>query len=132
MRLGVSASGIALIALALVSGNALADETGLAGMHEMRKVGGKLCMTDHYHDGSGNGANQDIAMRQAISSWQAFTDLEYGSDWASYNNSVGKSASCGRSMGEVSCSISSRPCRGGVLEKVQPATYKRKATRKTS
>jgi hypothetical protein len=131
MRFGYYVPGIAAVILVLASGAAIADESGLANMHEMRKVGGKMCMTDHYHDGSGSGPTQDYAMRQAIKSWQAFTDLEYGSDWASYNNSVGKTASCGRSIGEISCQLSSRPCRGGVLEKVQPATYKRKATKKS-
>jgi hypothetical protein len=132
MRFGIFATRIVVLPLMFAGGAAFADDSGLAqALHEVRKVGGKLCLTDHYHDGSGSGANQELALRQAIRSWQSFTDLEYGSDWASYNNSVGKSVSCGRSMGEISCTISSRPCKGGVLEKVQPATYKRKATKKS-
>ena len=92
-----------------------ADESGFASMHAWRRVGGKTCFVDHSHEGSGSGATQQAAMSDAIKSWQSFTALEYGSDWASYANSIAKSASCNRGSSTVSCSISSIPCKGGVM-----------------
>jgi hypothetical protein len=110
---------------------AFADESGLASMHAWQKVGGRTCMTDHEHDGAGNGHTQEAAMRVAIRSWEAFTDLEYGSDWASYANSVGKRATCGRGvMGDVSCQISSRACKGGVLSTKTARPIKRRNDRR--
>ncbi len=49
-------------------------------MHAMRREGGKLCMSDHWHYGSSSGshATKAAAQRAAIASWQDFTDLEYG------------------------------------------------------
>jgi hypothetical protein len=108
----------------------LADETGLAGMHAWQKIGSKTCMVDHEHDSAGNGATQQLAMAAAVRGWEAFTDLEYGSDWASFANSVGKRVSCGRNLSDISCQISSRACRGGVLAKtVAKPSKKRQATR---
>ena len=107
----------ASILAAGVAGPASADETGLAGMHAWQKIGSKTCMVDHEHDSSGNGATQPLAMAAAIRGWESFTDLEYGSDWASFANSVGKRVSCGRNLSDISCQISSRACRGGVLAK---------------
>ena len=95
--------------------HAVADETGLASIHAWQKIGGRTCMVDHEHDGSGKGDTPPLAMRSAIKSWESFTDLEYGSDWATYANSVGKRVSCGRYGAEVSCQISARACRGGAL-----------------
>ncbi len=31
---------------------ALADQTGLAAMHSLRREGGRTCMADHFHYGS--------------------------------------------------------------------------------
>jgi hypothetical protein len=132
MRSQLSTNLSALAALlAFASAPAFADETGLAGMHSWQKVAGRTCMTDHEHDGSGNGRTPELAMRVAIKSWESFTDLEYGSDWASYANSVGKRATCGRGvMGDVSCQISSRPCRGGALAPKNSSTGKRRDVRR--
>jgi hypothetical protein len=132
MRSQTTTAWYALAALAcLAHAPALADETGLAGIHSWKKVAGRTCMIDHEHDGSGNGHTPEVAMRSAIKSWESFTDLEYGSDWASYANSVAKRARCGRSvMGDISCQISSRPCRGGALAPKSVTTGKRRAERR--
>ena len=53
-------------------------------MHDLRKEGGRTCFTDHYHYGNGSGATKASAQRDAIGSWQSFTDFEYGSDWARF------------------------------------------------
>jgi hypothetical protein len=109
-----------LTALALVLTGTLgaqADQTGMAGIHSWRTVGSKTCFIDHTHDGAGSGPNQQVALREAVKSWESFTDLEYGSDWASYNNSVEKQVSCNPGMGSVTCRVESIPCKGGVLVK---------------
>ena len=94
---------------------ASADQTGLAGLHAWRQVGGKTCFVDHDHDGSGTGRDQQSAVREAIASWESFTALEYGSDWASFPNSISKNISCSRGAHEVSCRLTSIPCKGGVV-----------------
>lgn len=88
-----------------------ATETGFAAMHNQARVGGKLCMTDHYHYGSGTGRTKDLAQRAAIGSWQSFTDFEYGSVWARFSNAVAKRVSCSQSGSGYSCQVEARPCR---------------------
>ena len=106
-----------LIAAAALLGSlaaASADDNGVAtALHETRKVGGRMCFTDHNHDGTGIGQTQKIAMTEAIASWRSFTDLEYGSDWASYNNSVNKVASCSQRAEGFECHVTSTPCNAG-------------------
>jgi hypothetical protein len=90
-----------------------ADDTGLAGLHSWRKVGGKTCFVDHSHEGSGNGSSQKAAEMAAIRSWIGFTDLEYGSDWANFRNAVAKTMKCNREGGAFwKCSTEAVPCRG--------------------
>lgn len=128
MRWSLSTSFCAVFAVGLsLAGSAVADETGLAGMHAWQKAGSKTCMVDHEHDGSGSGATPQLAMREAVKAWESFTDLEYGSDWASYANSIGKKVSCGRNISDVSCQITSRACRGGVLTKTAARPAKKRA-----
>lgn len=90
---------------------AWADQTGFAAMHNQARVGKKMCMTDHYHYGSGSGASQQAAQRAAIGSWQSFTDFEYGSDWARFSKAVGKRVSCSRGSSGFDCQVEARPCR---------------------
>jgi hypothetical protein len=125
-------TALCVLAALLMAGvaPAVADESGLASMHSWQKVGGRTCMTDHEHDGSGTGHTLDVAMRSAIKSWESFTDLEYGSDWASYANSVGKRVSCGRGISDFSCQISSRPCRGGAMAPQTATSRKRRPDRR--
>jgi hypothetical protein len=88
-----------------------AGETGMASMHTWVKVGRKTCMADHEHAGSGTGSNKKLAELQAIRSWSGFTDLEYGSAWANFNNAVGKTMRCEATMGGVQCDVLARACR---------------------
>lgn len=90
---------------------AAADDTGMASIHDLRREGGRLCMTDHWHSGSGDGGNKRAAMRDAIGSWSSFTSLEYGSVWASWGRAASKGATCAKESSGYSCSISARPCR---------------------
>ena len=109
------ASAIVACALALAgiaaSGQAVAQETGLAGMHSWVRVGGRTCMADHYHDGAGSGPTRNAAQRAAVNAWIDFTAWEYGSRWASFGASVSKRITCSGSAGSFSCNVSSRPCR---------------------
>jgi hypothetical protein len=43
-----------------------AQETGLAGMHEWVRIGGRTCLLDHYHDGSGSGLIRAGALRSEL------------------------------------------------------------------
>ena len=90
---------------------AAADQTGFASAHDLRKEGGRVCMSDHYHSGSGSGRTQAAAQRDAVGSWASFTALEYGSDWARWGKAASKGATCTKDSSGYSCSISARPCR---------------------
>lgn len=103
------ASTLAL--MAVPGGTAQAQETGLAGMHSWSRVGGKTCMTDHFHDGSGSGSTRAGAQRAAIGAWIDFTAWEYGRRWGSYAAAASKRMSCSGGPGNYSCSTSARPCR---------------------
>jgi hypothetical protein len=101
----------ATLLLGAAAAPVLADETGLASMHDMRREGGRLCFTDHYHYGNGSGSTKAAAQRDAIASWSGFTDFEYGSDWARYSRAASKRVSCSKSGGGFACQIEARPCR---------------------
>jgi hypothetical protein len=109
-------ASLRLSVAAIVFGAGLApamaqSDTGFASMHNQARVGGKLCMTDHWHYGDGNGRTKALAQRDAIGSWQSFTDFEYGSAWARFSNAVAKRVSCSQSGGRYSCQVEARPCR---------------------
>lgn len=101
----------AALVMSAVPGPALADDTGFAYMHDMRREGGRTCFTDHYHYGNGNGPTKAAAQKAAISSWASFTAFEYGSDWARFSRAASKAMSCSGSAGNVSCQLEARPCR---------------------
>lgn len=103
--------GFAAVLAGVMVAPAAADETGFASMHTLARVGSKICMTDHWHYGNGTGSTKKAAQRDAIASWQSFTDFEYGSSWASFSRAISKKASCTGSSGSVSCQVEARPCR---------------------
>jgi hypothetical protein len=104
-----SAGGLAVVASLPV----MADDNGIAGViHDLRREKGRLCQVDHWHYGSGVGATKKLAMADAVGSWQNFTALEYGSDWARFQRAASRSVSCANTGGGgVSCSIEGRPCK---------------------
>ena len=89
---------------------------GSPGIHTWVRVGGKTCMVDHYHDGSGTGSTRARAQASAIRAWVDFTAWEYGRAWGSYAAAAGKSMSCNGSGGSWSCNASARPCRYRELQ----------------
>jgi len=128
MKRRISFQFAAALVLAAAATPAFADDTGLAGIHTWKRVGSKTCFVDHTHEGSGTGYDQANAMKAAIKSWESFTDLEYGSDWASYANSISKVVSCSKYQSDISCQVSSIPCKGGVLIQREPKSKKKPRT----
>lgn len=86
--------------------------TGLAASHDMRREGGRLCFSDHFHYGSSAGKlSQAAAQAAAIGSWASFVDFEYGSAWASYARASSKEVKCSNTTAGWGCDVSARPCR---------------------
>jgi hypothetical protein len=108
-NIALSAGALAL-AVVLAPAGAQAQD-GLAGIHTWVRVGGKTCMADHFHDGSGNGPTRAKALQAAIGAWQDFTAWEYSGRWGRYANAVSKTQTCTGDSGGFSCSVSARPCR---------------------
>jgi hypothetical protein len=89
-----------------------ADETGVASIHTWVRSGGRTCLVDHFHDGSGSGRSRAAAQAAAIRAWAEFTSWEYGSSWGRWGLAAGKSVNCSGGGGSYSCSVSARACRG--------------------
>ena len=85
--------------------------SGLAASHSMRIEGGRMCMADHFHYGSGTGNARRVAEISAVQAWAGFVDFEYGGSWASYGRSSGKQMTCAQGGTGWSCDVSARPCR---------------------
>lgn len=101
-----------VLAAFISPGQTMADDSGLAYIHTIKpEKGRRLCMTDHYHDGSGKGGTREEAEKSAKSSWISFTIFEYGDDWGSYDMAVGSNMDCSQSAVGWNCSTSARPCR---------------------
>lgn len=112
-KIALAFASAAVAGMISVSSGAVASETGVAqALHQLRKVGGRTCLVDHYHSGSGSGPSKPAALRAAISAWSGFTAWEYGSSWGRYGIAISKSESCSRSGGGWSCDISAIACRG--------------------
>jgi hypothetical protein len=114
---------LAATSLVIASAAASADETGLASIHDWRKEGGRTCMSDHFHDGAGNGDSRKAAEAAAISSWVSFTVFEYGTTWGSYNLAGSKKMDCTENGSKAwSCAVSARACKpgGAVATKGKP------------
>ena len=105
------AAGLAC-GLALSAETAWAQGMGLDGLHAQARVGNKVCMVDHFHNGASSGkASRKAAEAEAIDAWAGFTAWEYSSAWGSWRLSESKSMNCGQSGGSWACTIESRPCR---------------------
>lgn len=110
LSLASVAGAAAIIVLSTLG--ARADDSGLASMHDLRRERGRLCMVDHFHYGSSAGQpSKKAAVSEAVSSWQSFTDLEYGSDWARFRRAASKEIKCKVSGSGWGCEVSARPCR---------------------
>ncbi len=91
--------------------SAVAQGSGLAGLHTQVRVGNKICFLDHYHNGSSSGRkSRKEAEAAAISDWASFTSWEYGSAWGQFGLAESKSISCSN-VGGWGCQLEARPCR---------------------
>ena len=108
VRFALIAAGFVALAVP-----AMADQTGVAAIHEQRREHGRTCFVDHYHYGSSAGlATKRAALYAGIKSWADFTEFEYGSDWAHWRRAASKRVKCSQAgiHGPWSCDISARPC----------------------
>jgi hypothetical protein len=101
-------AGITMLA---ASPAVLADDTGLAYAHDLRKEGGRLCMSDHYHQGSGSGHTKPAAQAAAIRSWADFTNFEYGTVWARYGRAASRTVRYTKEADGWSADVDARPCK---------------------
>ena len=102
----IAAAGL----LALTASSAAAQ--GLAGIHEHVRVGAKVCMKDHFHDGSSAGQpSRKAAEAEAIKVWQGFTAWEYGAHWGSFKMAESKAVKCSGGGNSWACNVTARPCR---------------------
>ena len=109
----VSAGSLAAMAL-FGSAQAVADQSGFAGMHAQNVVKGRLCFSGHTHVGSsGSAHSKRAAMAAAAGDWSSFTAFEYGSSWARWKIATAKSASCEKSSGNWICEVQAMPCLNG-------------------
>jgi len=99
-------------AFSLATTAAVADDTGLAYSHTLRKEGGRTCMADHFHSGSGEGHTKDAARASAVRSWIEFTNFEYGTVWARFGLAASPSAHYTKEASGWSAVVEARPCKG--------------------
>jgi hypothetical protein len=90
---------------------ALADDTGLAYSHTLRKERGRTCMADHWHAGSGEGRTKAAARNAAIRSWAEFTNFEYGTVWAHFSLAASPETRYTKASNGWSADIDARPCK---------------------
>jgi hypothetical protein len=85
---------------------------GVAAMHNIVRIGNRLCFEGHYHYGSSAGqATKAAAQSAAIDSWFQLVDLEYGAEWSSFRKSANKKVTCSQSTSGWGCDVESIPCR---------------------
>lgn len=95
----------------MATGPAAAAEEGLITIHELVRVGNKICTRDHFHSGSSYGQpSRQAAIAAAGRDWSGFTAWEYGAQWGSFALSETKRISCNQASG-WSCTVDARPCR---------------------
>lgn len=89
-----------------------AHAQGLVDLHAKIRVGNKICMADHFHDGNGSSSrSQKDAEAAAVRSWQDFTGWEYGSAWGNFWIAASRGIRCSRDGAGWSCHVQARPCR---------------------
>jgi hypothetical protein len=108
-----TAAGVVIALSGIHSATASAYSTGLDGLHDKRREGGRICLVDHTHEGTGSGSSKKAAEMAAIKAWAEFTAWEYGYDWGSFNKSASKKVACSGGGTSWSCRVESRPCRSG-------------------
>lgn len=92
-----------------------ADETGFASIHAVKKENGRrVCMSSHFHHGSGVGKTRKAAAKSARQAWADFTAFEYGGSWGRYKLAASKTMKCEQTAARWQCATSARPCKRHV------------------
>ena len=79
---------------------------------EQRRIGNKVCFTQHAHYGESPAWPTKAGARAyAIRQWEGMTKWEYGKAWGSYQRAVGKTMDCSKSGSRWLCRTKARPCR---------------------
>jgi hypothetical protein len=103
---------LAATLVATTAGALAATDGALVGLHDLRREGGKTCMSDHFHSGSSSGEpSKGRAEIGALRNWADFTALEYGGHWGSTALAGSKSMKCSQGSGGWSCDFEARPCK---------------------
>jgi hypothetical protein len=104
---------LATVALMVATAGAHAATDGaLVGLHDLRREGGKTCMSEHLHSGSSSGEpTRGRAEAGALRSWADFTALEYGAHWGSTSLAGSKAMKCSQGPSGWSCDFEARPCK---------------------
>lgn len=95
------------------------SETGVAELlHDVRQEGRKVCMYEHTHYGSSiENFDKKVSIAEAINSWEKFTKIEYGSLWASFEDSGDRKVDCKQDRYKRwQCDAEGRPCRIGKMK----------------
>jgi hypothetical protein len=109
MRMSLTIAAVLLVGGAT---SAAAQGLNLSGIHEQVRVRGKICMKDHFHDGSSSSMpSKKAAEIEAIRVWQDFTAWEYGRNWGNFRNAESKGVKCSGAARSWSCQVTARPCR---------------------
>lgn len=91
-----------------------ASETGLAeALHDLRREGHKLCMSDHDHTGIGDGHTKREAEIAAMKAWEDFTAFEYGDAWGNFRLAGSQQMTCSGEGVSHHCVAVARPCKAG-------------------
>jgi hypothetical protein len=97
-------------ALPVLASNAWAQSSSVP--HDVRKEGGKTCMSEHAHQGQGVGLTKSAARAAAVKAWIEFTNWEYGSAWASFGRSASQTTRYVKEATGWSAIVEGRPCKG--------------------
>ena len=122
MKIFIIAAGTTAALFGLYAGQAVADQSGMAGIHAQHVVKGRLCFSGHTHVGTGSSArNKREAIASAARDWSSFTAFEYGTSWGRWKIATAKTVNCERSSGQWSCEENARPCLNGRVRRARQA-----------
>jgi hypothetical protein len=118
LQYGLLGFAVAAAATAVVMGAAEAAQrhgppvlTGVAAIHDLRKVGNRYCFDGHFHYGASSGKpNVKVAQAAAIDSWFQLVDLEYGAQWSNYSHATAKEMKCAPDGAAWGCEVHAIPC----------------------
>jgi hypothetical protein len=102
-----------------------AEAGELAGLHEQRREGDRICMTEHFHHGSSAGERtQKEAEAVAVQRWAAFVAFEYRELWADYAIAASKTMQCSLSGTGWGCEVDARPCKRAEEQRERSTSVK--------